>query len=293
MTFGDAPRTLPRGLAAVVEQMELDQATLITTAELAVIASRAGIQTPSRIVAARLRERGWLLPTDRRGVYEFAPGSHAGALSSGQTTLPLQALLRARPGISAGLTMQSAAWALGLADRAPQRLEIAIQRPVDATQVIDVSRVIHALHDIARITRFTPQLPMGRGRGVPLLLPESVLIQMVTRPSDVRSWSSTLEWLPDLAAELTVERLRTELMGRPRAATARAAYLLSGLRPDLVEQLPTKSGHGVVYFGPRSTSRRYDSKLQIIDTALPFDPRNLDPALPDATRAAGVNRRVG
>ena len=126
---------------------------------------------------------------------------------------------RARPGISAGLTMQSAAWALGLADRAPQRLEIAIHRPVDASQVIDVSRVIRVLRDTARITRFTPRLPMGRGRGVPLLLPESVLTQMATRPSTVRSWSSTLEWLPDLAAELTIERLRTELVGRPLTVT--------------------------------------------------------------------------
>ena len=40
-----------------------------------------GVRTATRTVATRLRERGWLLPTGQRGVWEFAPAAVAGAYS--------------------------------------------------------------------------------------------------------------------------------------------------------------------------------------------------------------------
>jgi hypothetical protein len=39
------------------------------------LAEEAGLRTPAKVVAARLRATGWLLATAQRGVYEFAPGS--------------------------------------------------------------------------------------------------------------------------------------------------------------------------------------------------------------------------
>lgn len=42
-----------------------------------------------------------------------------------------------------------------------------------------------------------------------------------------------MQWLPDLAAELTAPVFAAELDGRSRAVSVRAGYLLSGLRPDL------------------------------------------------------------
>ena len=112
-------RTLPRGLAPIVEALELDQVDLVTVGMIDEIRLRAGLSTPASELATRLRARGWLLATPQRGVYEFAPGSHAGPLSRGSLTLPLQAALRAHPRADVGLTFQFAAWALGVADRAP------------------------------------------------------------------------------------------------------------------------------------------------------------------------------
>lgn len=262
------PRTLPRGLAPLVEELELDQAHLVRTQDLERLRIRAGLSTPANVLAARLRERGWLLATPRRGVYEFAPGAHAGALSRGDVTLALQSFLRARPELQAGLTMQSAAWALDVADRAPTRLEIAVNSRAVARSLIP------ALGRRARILVFAPQLPWETRRSVPVLSADSVLVHMAAHPIAVRSWASALEWLPDLAALAATERLETELAGRPAAAAARLSYLLSGMRPDVAERI-APAPRGKVYFGPRGPLLRHDAHRQVADTVLPFDPRSL------------------
>lgn len=251
----------------------MEQSILVTIDDLEAIRIRVDIATPPKVLAARLRERGWLLQTSLRGVYEFAPGAHAGALSSGQVTLPLQAALLARPGLMAGLALQSAAWAMSLADRAPSRLEVAAPDPAATASL---SKLLRA---DARVLTFDPQLPWKHLRGVPTMAVESVLVHMAARPRNVRSWSSALEWLPDLAAELTADQLQLELTGRPAAVSTRAAYLLSGLRPDLAAQVAAP-GHGAVRFGPRGTSQRYDSQLQLTDSLLPFDPYTLASVTP-------------
>src|ERR1035437_6125238 len=76
-------RTIPSSLAPVLEQLELYQADLVTTARLDELVRTAGIRTATRTVATRLRERGWLLPTGQRGVWEFAPAAVAGAYRRG------------------------------------------------------------------------------------------------------------------------------------------------------------------------------------------------------------------
>lgn len=270
---GNTARTLPAGLAAIVEALELNQVRLVTTEMLEDLRLRAGIATPARQIASRLRERGWLLATRRRGVYEFAPGAHAGPLSRGDQTLQLQAVLTTRTDWSVGLTMQSAAWALGLADRTPSRLEVAVPNREVGRSVGGV------LGDEARVLTFAAQLPMEHHRGVPVLSVDSVVVHMAAHPAHVRSWQSALEWLPDLVAEATHDRVEQELTGRPRAVAARTAYLLSGMRPDISAQVaPTPAGK--VWFGPRDHLLRHDSKLLIADTILPFNPRTLASVAP-------------
>ena len=263
-------RTLPRSLAPLVEALELDQARLLTTDDLDQLRQRAGITTPAKVLAARLRDHGWLLPTDRRGVYEFAPGAHAGALPRGDLTTPLQAVLRARPDLVAGLTLQSAAWALDAADRAPTRLEIAAADRASADSIATILGVQ------VRVMVFRPQLPMPSRRGVPVLAADSVIVHMAARPRDVRSWSSALEWLPELASDLNIDQIQRELHHRPAAVTARLGYLLSGLRPDIADQLPPTTSK--VYFGGRGRLLRHDATWLIADTVLPVDPRHLPPA---------------
>jgi len=268
-------RTLPAGLAPVVEELELERPELVTTASLAQIVARHQLRTPVRVVASRLRDRGWLLATGERGVWEFAPGAHAGPVGRGEVTLPLQAALRRRPDLGCGLTLQSAAWAHGAADRVPVRLEIAAFDPATA----------RVLKTAGRVSTFRPVLATTTLRNVPVLAVDSVLTHMATHPDTVRSWSSATEWLPDLAIEAAGEHLAAELAERPIRVTIRLGYLLEGLRPDLALRLhewAEASGRTrTVWFGSRAApTRRRSARWRVTDTLLPFDPADLKPGLP-------------
>jgi hypothetical protein len=257
-------RTIPASLAPVLEQLELEQADLVTMSHLDEVVRSAGLGTQTRTVAARLRERGWLLATGQRGVWEFAPAAVAGAHSRGGPTRLLRAAL-SRTEITCGLTFQAAAWASGLADRAPARVEVAAADERSAALLpagLDVSV-------------FVPRLPYAAAKGVPVLLPASVLTHMAASPTRVRSWASAIEWLPEVAAEVAADDVLAELHARPATVSARLAYLLQGLRPDIAARIvgpATKT-----WFGPRRKVVRHDSRWQIADTLLPFDPRALQP----------------
>jgi len=276
-------RTLPAGLAALVEGLELDQATVVTLAMIAEIADREHLGTPAKVLAARLRERGWLLPTTQRGVYEFAPGAHAGAYGRGETTLGLQAALRAHPEIGAALTLQSAAWAHGVADRSPSRLEIAAGSRADVRLLVRAGRVIV----------FAPALPPVVHHSVPVLGPASVLAHMAAHPGHVRSWAGALEWFPDLASLAELDDVVAEASALTVAGRARLGYVLSGVRPDVVERIGS-AGTSTTYLGPRGrgSALRHDSRWQVVDSLLPFDPRELPSVVPDEPVASGSGRRL-
>jgi transcriptional regulator with AbiEi antitoxin domain of type IV toxin-antitoxin system len=257
-------RTIPASLAPVLEQLELEQADLVTMSRLDELVRSAGVRTQTRTVAARLRERGWLVPTGQRGVWEFAPAAVAGAHSRGGPTRLLRAAL-ARTDIACGLTFQAAAWALGLADRAPTRVEVAAADDRAAVRLppgLDVSV-------------FAPRLPYVAAQGVPVLRPASVLAHMAATPTRVRSWASALEWLPDVAGEATADDVLAELDRRPATVSARLGYLLHGLRPDIAARITGPATK--TWFGPRRKIVRHDSRWQVADTLLPFDPRRLEP----------------
>ena len=105
-------RSISYSLAGVLEKLELERPTIVTTEMLSVILKEENIQTPTRIVAARLREKGWLLPTLIRGSWEFVPASSAGAYSANDPLLHVKSLQAKHPGIKFGLTFQSAAQSL-------------------------------------------------------------------------------------------------------------------------------------------------------------------------------------
>lgn len=259
-------RTISSALAGVLEELELEQPTLVTVADLRELVERHGLKSPTKAVAAQLRDRGWLLATGRRGVWEFAPAAVAGAYSRNDPVMPLQAFLMQRPDARCGLTFQAAAWAHGAADRVPARLEVAA-----ATR--ELSR---QLPEPLAGTVFDPRLDYEELRGVPVLAVESIVVNMATRPGEVRSWPSSREWLPELAARVTSESLLRELTGRPVSVHARTGYLLQGMRPDLADELRVLTRiSGKTWFGPRAKLRRHDAVWQIADTLLPFHPNEL------------------
>jgi len=260
-------RTVPKGLAPILENLELNQPRIVTLEQIACIVDEVNLRAPPALIAYRLRERGWLLDTGLRGAWEFAPAANAGPQSRGGPLLPLLAALALRPGLPAAVALGSAAWAHGLVDRAPRPLELA---------VIPDSSLPAGLKRRARIVLFKSRLDPVRKRGVPVQRLETLLVHMAARPLHVASWGAAAEWLSDVAAEAEQAGISQELEDRPRAVRIRLAYLVAGVWPDLAERL----GDGVrstVWFGPRKKLRRHSQKWHVADSLLPFDPSRLPP----------------
>lgn len=256
-------RSISRGLSSVLEELELERPQIVTMPQLAELCKRSGIRTPVRVVASRLREKGWLLATPQRGVWEFAPAELAGPYSSADPLLPLKAHGAAHPHEKFALTFQTAAWALGMADRVPAILDVAFERAPAS------------IPGGVRASTYRPNVPTITAKGVAALAPESIVVHMAQRPSAVRSWQGVSEWLPDVAYELDSKTVVDELEGRPRSAAVRTGYLLQGMRPDVAEALMEVSPpRSRVRFGTGAAVRN-DERWQVSDSILPFDPRKM------------------
>lgn len=255
-------RSLPRSLAAVVAELELEQAFLVTSRELSRIRQSEGIKSGTKVIAKRLRDLGWLLPTQSVGVWEFAPGSHAGPIGHAHPFREVKAALAASPRLEASVCLNSALWAHGLLDRSPERPEVAVP----------VGRGIPAgLARSCRIVHFDNRLPPVVLRGTPVHQLPTVLVHLAARPKDVASWGVVLEALPELVEKVDLASLQEELADRPSAVKTRLAYLVHGVAPDLAKQL-VEPGHGKVWFGPRGPLKRHHQGFDVADTVLPVSP---------------------
>ncbi|MDR1449439.1 MAG: hypothetical protein LBI84_04440, partial [Propionibacteriaceae bacterium] len=177
-------RSISPSMAPVLERLELERPEVVTTAVLSEILLEAGLATPARVVAARLRESGWFLATGQRGAWEFVPAEAAGPYSRHDPVMPLKAFLAAHPKVSVALTFQAGVWAHGLADRVPGCLEVAVPDG-SVSRRLPVSLAPFA---------FAAELAAVKLRGVPVLTVESIFTHMAARPDAVRSWASAFEW---------------------------------------------------------------------------------------------------
>ncbi len=84
-------RTISKGLAPILERLELGRPQVVTPRDIEKICAEKSAATEPRIVAARLKNAGWLLPTGVRGTWEFAPAELAGAFPSYDPLLPVKA----------------------------------------------------------------------------------------------------------------------------------------------------------------------------------------------------------
>jgi len=287
-------RSLPPGLAAIVTDFELHQPTVVSLADIAALSQQAGLKTPPSIVADRLRRHGWLLATGQRGMYEFAPGAHAGPYGHGDPFLVFRAALalqatRATINFEAAIALQSALWLHGLSDRTPNQHELAAAPQAAVPQ---------AVRREMRVVRYQARLEPDLINGLPVHQAASLLVHLAAKPASVRNWAVFADALPDLVSlssrpsnggaesETTSNvsgetSLQIELQGRSAATKTRLAYLLSGVAPEISDRLQPQPATGVVYFGSRGPTRRFNSRFNIADTILPFDPSEI-PALGEA-----------
>lgn len=267
-------RPLSHAAAKIVEHFELEQVFLVTLADLRALMDDLDVRSEPKLVAKRLRDHGWLLPTAFPGVWEFAPGAQAGPYARGHPLREVVAARHAHPDLELAVCLATALWAHGLADRMPDRPEVA---------VAPGARVPAGLTRVCRIVRFEAQLPPVTLRDAPVHALATVLVHLAARPTDVRSWGGVLDVLSDLVAAVARAApdggraaLERELHGRPASVRTRLAYLLHGVAPGWVTAL-APSSHGKVWFGPRGPLRRHDAAFEIADTILPMSPGDLPP----------------
>jgi predicted transcriptional regulator of viral defense system len=257
-------RSIPPALAGIVEILELERPATVTPARMQEVVEQAGASTPPRVAIQRLAERGWLLRTGMRGVWEFAPADRAGAFSEGGPMLTVRAVLESHPDRKIAVALGSALWLHDLADRAPEIPEIAL--PIGERAPRSVSTQCRVVHHDARLA---PVIV----KGVPVHRPATVLVHLAEHPSDVRSWGGIMDLLPALARIASPDEVMAELSGRSHATHIRLAYLLEGL-PEGRRYTRVKPA-GKVWFGPRAHTRRNSARWNVADTLLPFAPSEL------------------
>lgn len=263
---GIVARKIAYSLAKVLERLELDHPELVTMSDIEKTIREEELGTPARIVAARLRENGWLISTEVRGVWEFSPASLAGSFSSNDPLLTMKAFSLKNPNYPCALTFQAGAWIHGLARRVPVRLEIAF----------DCDKADKRFPPSLVPIKYTNRLPYETIRGVAVLPVESILVNMCELPTKVRSWNSAQEWLPELAEEIHFEKLLIELEGRTLSVYARTGYLLQGLRPEIADSIHANCNtQHRVWFGPKSKDCHKDRYWNMSDSILPFDPKKM------------------
>ena len=252
-------RSIPRGLAPLLEVLELEQPRVVASAAILEYARAAGVNWPINVISQRLRERGWLLPLRTRSVWEFAPAARAGALGAGDPLIELRAVLARDPAEPLAVAAESAAYLLGLATRRPETECIAAPPGFRVPRSLDGYRVV----------RWTAASPVTHLEGLPVWAPATLLAFMASRPSAYRDWPNVGEWLSQAVSVVTPDGLVEELDGRSAGSWARAAYVLerggsteSALA--LAERAPR--GPGPHYLGDRAITGRYDARYDVIDS---------------------------
>lgn len=265
-------RTISQSLAPIVAELELDQPVVVTMSDLAELVTTHQIRTAPKMVAARLRQQGWLLATATPGVWEFAPAAHANPIGHGDPFIELRAVLATHPKMNAAVSGTSALWAQGLIDRAPDGLDVSMP-PNDY--------VPKSFARIAHVSRFTSRLQPVHRKKIPLQRVATTLVHAATRPRAIRSWSAVGDRLVDIFLAADQVELRVELVDRPHATLARLAYLIFGVAPEIADEIFPKSQdgrtHPIIWFGPRRSglNARYSRRFGIVDTLLPFDPADI------------------
>lgn len=254
-------RRIPRGLAPIVEDLELNQPQIVSLSHLEELREQAHAGSSAQDIAKRLVEHGWLLPLRARGMYEFAPAARAGRYSAGDPFAELRATIARRPDLPVAVAHESAAWLHSLSPRLPVRNVLALPPNVDVPRALSEFRIVrtHAANNPVEINK----LPVW---GI-----ETLLTMMADRPSSFRDWPNARGWLRDAVDQISPVLIEREADHLSTAAVARLAYLMMhGGNKELAGELIKRHGlpPGPVYFGADRRNGVFDKRFNVIDSVL-------------------------
>lgn len=228
-----------------------------------------------------MNDSGWLLPTQTRGWWEFAPGVRGGAYTSGNPYMALIAALAKKPDLELAVTMESAAFVHRLSEHRPRKDVIAVPKGVSRQG---------SLGSYRQVELQLPKFASIQMDEIPVHSIAGLLAAMAIRPLAFRDWPNVKKWLPK-ACELVIRAASNEhgsfegegslleiLESRSIAARARVAYFFKvagqvDAAEEIIRQLPDDF-IGPVYLGSReapSAHAKYDSLTRVYDRLI--DPK--------------------
>jgi hypothetical protein len=250
-------RSLPAWLADVVQDFELHARRLVTVEDVQRARPELS-RTRGRRALAELVRRGWLVPLDVRGTYEFIPGAAAGVYPSGDPWLVLRAELARHPD-AFHVGANSAAWLRGYAQRRPPK------HLVVTTPAVKVPEPLRAAY---RVLRTTPAPAHDRIDG--LLVPTAPeLLAEVAQLAPRLALDTAQGWLRRLFAEVTPEEVAQALAGRSAATRARAGYFAevcgADAHADAIAALGPV-GRGPYFTGPHTSDAAFSPRWRVYDS---------------------------
>lgn len=254
-------RSLPHGLRAVVGELELRGAVLVSDDDIAGFAGVAPHTPAAYDLVHRLVASRWLRPLPVRGRYEFLPG-RAGPFSREDSLDPLRALLAERS-VRAQVVLDGAAFLRGFADRAPAAWDVLLPRGHWAST---------ALRDHYRFHWVTLDRIFGADDldGVPVSTPERLLIDVALWPTVIGTALQLRDhWLAAALARASAEAVVAMLERLDSTvATARAGYLAASFgRTDLADAIAAlgRSRVAIPLLPGLETTTMRDRRFNVLD----------------------------
>ena len=231
-------------------------------------------------IIRQMSDTGWLIPTDTRGIWEFAPGSRAGSFQSSNTFMPLKAALTKRPDLQVAVTMESAAFLHRLSEHSPRKGVIAVPKGTARKG------------SLARYRHVNVQLPasaISYINDIPVHTISGLLVAMSMRPLSYRDWPNVRKWLP-IACNRIITASNEEpgslggeggllslLQDQSTAVIARVAYFFRVSQHDPISRrilaIISEPYEGPIYLGSRDSVgmyASYDSVTKVYDNLIEF-----------------------
>jgi predicted transcriptional regulator of viral defense system len=249
-------------LASVVEQLELDGASIVTVADLARLSGTNISADAARQVAYELQRTGWLGRLRTKNAWEFLPGARGGPIGSEDRFVEFRARRATDPEWGGVLAMESAATLHGLAQRLPAQEVVALPHGEIFPK---------AFSGHWRYVR----LDVGRDgitlvNALPTWTLDALIVGIAARPSGYRDVAGLGQWLEQAAQRVDTDAVIGLLEPQKPATRQRAAYLLSAaLFHDKADSvLRAYPPRQPVWLGPRAAGGHFDGRCMVNDTLL-------------------------
>ncbi len=255
-------RVITRSFADVIEQLELDGDTVVTTERLAAVMRHFDVTGEPRRLAYELQRDGWLGRLRTRNAWEFLPGARGGPYGAGDRFIEFRAQRGVDPTWRGVLAMESAASILGLAQRIPEHEVVALpgSEPFPKALAGDWRYVRIDMSDEAITTV----------NGLPTWDQEGLLVGIAIRPSAYKDLAGLGQWMETATHQFDIPKMVDLLETRGAGVRQRAAYLLaasghdSAARSIIASYPPAETA----WLGPRQPGGRFDPMTKVNDTLL-------------------------